>query len=111
MVFWNSLEVDAYDKLEVSVSAGDGGTIQVIPVATNTVTFLCIQSSQYSPLITYQVNCGGDAIALDSLQNFMGQGGVSALNSAAESSTLVLSNGLVDDDVQIRILVGCSATA
>ena len=109
IAFSNSLEVAAYDKLEVSVSAGGVETIQLIPIATTAVTCLVIQSSQYSPSITYQVNGGGDAIVLDSSQSFMGVGAVSALDSAAQPSTLVFTNGLADD-VQIQILVGRSAT-
>lgn len=110
MAFSNSLEVDAYDKLDVSVSAGGGATIQLIPAAIGAVKFLLIQSSHYSQDLTYQVNGGGNDIVLDSPQSFIGEGAVSTLDSAAQPSTLVFTNGL-GDDVQIQILVGRSATA
>ena len=109
MAFSNSLDVAAYDKLEVSVSAGGGDTIQLLPTATNTKTSSCIQSSQSSSEITYQVHGGEDAIALGSPQNFIGVGTVSALDSAIQPSLLALTNGLAGN-VRIHILVGRSAT-
>ena len=109
VAFSESLDLDAYDKLEVTVAAGGSETIQLVPVATNAVQCLFIQSSQYDPNITYQVNGGGPNIALDSPQNFVGEGAVSALDAAAPS-TLDFSNGLATDDVSIQILVGRTAT-
>jgi len=108
--FSRTLEVDAYDRLQVTVIAGAGATIQLIPVATSAVQCLFIESSIYDTSLTYSVNGAGTNIALDSPQNFVGEGAVSALDSVAPPATLNFTNGLADD-VLLKVLVGRSAVA
>lgn len=106
--FTSSLQIDAYDKLEVTIPASGSETIQLIPIATSSVQCLFIQADQYSVDITYQVNGAGNAITLDTPQAFIGEGAVSSLDASAPS-TLDFTNNLVDNDVTIEILVGRSA--
>jgi hypothetical protein len=116
MAFATSMELNAYDKIEVSIpgtvsGGGSAGneTVQLIPVATNEVKCLVIQATQYGVDLSYEVNGAGTAIVLDSPQCFIGEGAVSSL-AGAPPSTLVFTNNLADD-VDITILVGRSALA
>ncbi len=110
IAFGSSIELDAYDKLEVTIADGSGSTLQLVPAATSAVQCLFVQSSEYSTGLTYQVNGAGTAIALDRPQSFIGVGAVSALDSAAPPSTLVFDNAS-GTDVNIQILVGRTAVA
>jgi len=116
MAFATSMELNAYDKIEVSIPGTDTGggsagneTVQLIPVATTDVKCLVIQATQYSADLSYEVNGAGTSIVVDSPQSFIGEGAVSSL-AAAAPSTLEFTNNMVDD-VDITILVGRSALA
>ena len=106
--FSTTLEVDAYDKIEVTVTAGGTETVQLIPAATNTVKCAFIQPSRYGNDLSYQVNGAGASLVLDKPQSFIGQGSIDALDSAAPPATLLFDNSL-SEDVDIQILVGRSA--
>lgn len=109
ITFSESLDVDAYDKLDVVVSPGAPKTIQLLPPGTTSVHFLLIKSSQYSDQISYTVNGTGSTIILDTPQNFIGLGSLATLDDTNDPATLVFTNNLVED-VNIQILVGRKAT-
>lgn len=106
--FSESLNVDAYDKLDVTVAPGAPSTIQLLPLGTTSVHFLLIQSSQYSDQISYMVNGAGSTIILDTPQNFIGLGSLAALDDVNDPATLVFTNSLAED-VNIQIFIGRNA--
>lgn len=106
--FSESLNVDAYDKLDVTVAPGAPSTIQLLPPGTTSVHFLLIQSSQYSDQISYTVNGAGSTIILDTPQNFIGLGSLAALDDVNDPATLVFTNSLAED-VNIQIFIGRNA--
>ena len=111
ITFSNSLKIDAYDKFNVSVASGATKTIQILPSGTTAVLFLLITSSQYSndtDKISYKVNGAGSPINVDTPQNFIGEGSLSALDDSKVPETLEFTNDLTDD-VDIQILVGRNA--
>lgn len=106
--FSESLNVDAYDKLDVTVAPGAPSTIQLLPPGTTSVHFLLIKSSQYSDQISYMVNGAGSTIILDTPQNFIGLGSLAALDDVNDPATLVFTNSLTED-VNIQIFIGRNA--
>ena len=109
--FSNSLNVDAYDKLDILVaSGGTPKTIQLLPSGTTSVHFLLIKSSQYSDQLSYTVNGAGSKILIDTPQSFIGLGSLAALDDSSDPETLVFTNDLAED-VSIQILVGRNVTA
>lgn len=108
--FSNSLSIDAYDKLDITVEPGAPATVvQLLPAGTTSVHLVIIKSSVYSDLITYTVNGAGADIAVDTPQSFIGAGSLTALAGAAIPETLEFTNGTADD-ITIQILVGRNAT-
>lgn len=108
--FSNTLNIDAYDKLNVVVTSGGAPeTIQLLPSGTTSVHFLLIKSSQYSDQISYKVNGAGSKILIDTPQNFIGLGSLAALDDSSDPETLVFTNDLAED-VNIQILVGRNVT-
>ncbi len=105
---FDSIEVDAYDKVTIAITAGNTQTVQVVPSGTPAVLFLLIKSNNYGQLLTYTVNGGADTIVLDKPQAFIGQGALAALDIANPPSTLEFSN-LLAVDVEIQLLVGRNA--
>lgn len=105
--------VDAYDKIDVVINAGEEEEVQVQPGDPGQVQFLLIRSDRYAPPeqetpgLSYKVNGTGKAIELDALQLLMGDGAVGLLGAGPK--TLVFSNEL-DQDASIEILVGRKAT-
>ena len=107
----SSLNIDAYDKLDVLVpSGGTPKTIQLLPSGTESVHFLLIKSSQYSDQLSYAVNGAGSKILIDTPQSFIGLGSLAALDDSSDPETLVFTNDLAED-VNIQILVGRDVTA
>ena len=108
----NTVSVDAYDKIEVVVSAGvSGEDIQVQPGDAGQVQFLLISSDQYSDDLSYSVNTAeadpGNRTKLDSLQLLVGDGAVGLLGQPP--NTLFFYNQTASD-ASIHILVGRKAT-
>lgn len=106
-------EVEAYDKIEVTVGAGESEkVVDVQPSAAGQVEFLMISltdSKQYGTDVTYKVNdTGGAAVELDAPQVLIGKGAVGLLDLAAPTK-LFFSNSL-GEDISVQILVGRDAT-
>jgi hypothetical protein len=106
-------EVEAYDKVDVTVAAGDTDKeVDVQPSAVGQVEFLMISladATQYGTDITYKINtASADAINLDAPQVFIGTGAVGLLNLTAPTK-LFFSNGL-STDASVQVLVGRDAT-
>lgn len=103
-----TITVDAYDKIEVIIPAGEDKKVEVQPGGSGQVQFLLISSNQYGDALTYKVNEDtADEIKLNALQLLIGDGAVGLLGAAPEK--LLFSNGM-DSETSIQILVGRKAT-
>ncbi|CAG0951124.1 hypothetical protein BURK2_00204 [Burkholderiales bacterium] len=96
------LEVDAYDKIEVTITAG--ATQQVNLVPSGTVSLLVINPAVPDVDLSYDV--GGNAVALDGPHVLIGTGAVSLLGGATDLS---FTNN-TGADATIEILLGRDAT-
>src|SRR5262245_50246278 len=80
MTFARSIEVEAYDKIEIKLDPGGNAApevpVEIQPGAATKVALLAIQSSVLGKEIVYRANGGGnnnsDPVALDQPQIFVG---------------------------------------
>jgi len=103
-----SITVDAYDKIQVTVGTQDTKTVEVQPGEADRVRFLLISSDQFGDDLTYKVDAGGSDIKVDAQQLLIGDGAVGLLDAAPK--TLTFTNNLAQD-ANIEILVGRMVTA
>lgn len=109
----DSVAVDAYDKLEVTVPGGEANLeVQVVPADAN-VQFLMVTTTPLGddPVdATYRVNdVAGDEHALDSpLLLLIGGGAVGLLGGAPR--LLFITNNSAAQAVAVEILVGRDPT-
>jgi len=96
------LEVDAYDKIEVTIADGDTQQVDLVPGGT--VSLLVINPDVPDADLSYDV--GGNAVALDGPHVLIGTGAVSLLGGAT-SLTFTNNTGV---DATIGILLGRDAT-
>jgi len=102
-----STEVDAYDKLAVTLDAGAADVdVDVQPGAAGQVRFLMIHASAYSEDVTYSADGGATSAVLDGPQVLIGTGAVGLLPQAPQ--TLRFSNNTADP-VTVDIIAGRSA--
>ncbi|MBG1267332.1 hypothetical protein [Nostoc sp. WHI] len=113
------IEVEAYDKIEVSVKAGSDLIVDVQP-GEKAVSFLLIKSSIYTSAnaaddkkLTYQPD-GKSAINLDNPQVSLGVESIAALLGKVQkitfSNKLAGSEGKESETAVIEVLVGRDAT-
>lgn len=112
IVVSQTVNVDAYDKIDVVVADGDDDKdIQVQPGGAGQVQFILIKSNKYDAALTYSVNAPEanpvERIKLDALQVLIGEGAVGLLGASPQ--TLYFYNH-VGQDVTIQIIVGRKAT-
>ena len=101
----DSKEIEAYDKIEVTVEENTTKQVEIQPGGDDRVQFLLIKSDTYSENLTYRVNdpISTNIIKLDALHVFIGNGAVELLTEAP--GKLVFTNDLATP-VSIEILVG-----
>lgn len=108
------ITVDAYDKIQVVIPGGDGGTpgkatVDVQPGGAGQVKFLLISADQYSDKLTYTLTGGVTGVKLDAQHLLIGDGAVGLLGAAP--TKLAFSNAVgVGKDITLTILVGRKAT-
>ena len=108
MMASDTKEIEAYDKIEVTIEAETTDKqVEIQPGGGGRVQFLLIKSDTYSEDLTYKVNDLTKIIKLDALQVFIGNGAVELLTQSPEN--LVFTNDLTTP-VSIEILVGRMAT-
>lgn len=108
----HSIEVEAFDKIEVTVPGATGGTpgeidVEVQPGGTGQVQLLFITADSYSEDLTYSVTGGTSDVVLDAPQLMAGAGAVALLGTA--QNTFTFSNA-DSSAVGVQILVGRDAT-
>src|SRR5215218_4057138 len=89
-----TVEVDAYDKIQVTVAVEEVKEVEVQPgTKKGRVQFLLINSDQFGDnddTLTYQVD-DGDPIALDAPQLFVGDGAVGSLGKTPDDPPKILT--------------------
>ena len=98
------LEVDAYDKIGVTISAG--ATQQVNMVPSGTVSLIVINPAVPDAKLSYEVS--GKAVVLDAPHVLIGTGAVSLLGVGG-AANLSFKND-TSSDATIEILIGRDAT-
>lgn len=106
-----TVEVDAYENIEVVVPKHDAedGTAEVgiVPADTGEILFLVIKADNYADTqLSYVIDDGTDAVALDAQQVFIGTGAVGLLGETLSKLTFTNKGS---KDVAVRILVGRKA--
>jgi hypothetical protein len=109
-----AVTVEAYDKIDVTVAAGDSDkVVEIQPGASSQVQMLLIKPSEYGETdptkgLSYKVHdAAATPIVLDQDQLYLGQGQVGLLG--AQIDKLLFTNNLAKN-VTIEILVGRDAT-
>lgn len=97
-----NLEVEAYDKIAVTITAGETKQVNLVP--SGTVSLLVINPVVSNADLSYDV--GGNAVALDGPHVLIGAGAVSLLGGAANLS---FTNNTAAD-ATVEILIGRDAT-
>ncbi len=105
----SDLDVDAYDKIAVGVTAGGDEAVELQPGPVGRVQLLLVASDVYDDALTYKVNdAGATAVKLDGQLLLLGDGAVGLLGAAP--SKLLFHNGTTKD-ATIQILIGRKATS
>jgi hypothetical protein len=104
------LEIDAYDKITVTVPDGTSDLdVDIQPGSTGSIKLLIVKSNAYGDGLTYTVNTGTTNHVLDQPHVLIGTGSVALYGT--EPTRLGFGNALGDGkDAQIEILVGRDAT-
>lgn len=119
LAFQQTLDVDAYDKIDVTVPAPPDAAatdlkVELQPGGAGQVKFIAIISNWFGDKLSYKINKKtADARALDQPHLLAGAGAVSLFDSAAPPTALFFSNALSGPDAKpanIQILIGRDAT-
>jgi hypothetical protein len=118
-VFNQTLEVDAYDKIDVTVPAPPDTTasdkkVELQPGGSGQVQFIAIVSDWFGDDLTYKINKKtANARTLDQPLLLVGTGAVSLFDNASPPTALFFSNtssGAKAKDAKVQILIGRDAT-
>jgi hypothetical protein len=103
----NSIDVDAYDKIEATIPTGGAATkVKVKVKPADDASFLLITASSYEN-ISYKVD-GGSSVDLDGPHILIGKGAVGLLGGTQEEFEFTNS---ASTDTDISILAGRDATS
>lgn len=112
-VLKRTLEVEAYDRIDVSVPASPATTDKEVglqPGGPGKVQFIAIVSDSYDDDLTYKINdITADSRALDQPHLLAGKGALSLFDSASPPAKLFFSNA-GSDEANVQILIGRKAT-
>jgi hypothetical protein len=100
-------EVEAVDRIEVTVPAAGNVAVSVQPGGAEAVQLLFLRAGTYSDDLTYTVTDGAADVRLNAPQLFAGTGAVELLGTA--QNTITFSNATAQD-IEVLILVGRDAT-
>lgn len=105
----NTLEVEAYDKVRVTLDDGTADErVDLQPGGADEVLLLVVKASSYDPPVTYKpVETTEDSVSLDAPLVLIGRAAVGLLGSAPRQFRWSNDTGA---EVDIEILVGRDAT-
>jgi hypothetical protein len=119
LTFNQTLDVDAYDKIDVTVPAPPDANasdmkVELQPGGAGQVQFIAIVSDWFGDKLSYKINKKtADVRTLDQPHFLAGAGAVSLFDSAAPPTALFFTNatsGATAKDAKIQILIGRDAT-
>jgi hypothetical protein len=119
LAFQQTLDVDAYDKIDVTVPAPPDAAatdlkVELQPGGAGQVKFIAIVSDWFGEKLAYKINKKtADPRALDQPHLLAGAGAVSLFDNASPPTALFFSNSLSGADAKpakIQILIGRDAT-
>jgi hypothetical protein len=101
------IAVQAYDVASATIAAGATSIdVNVQPSSTaGDVVFVVVNSDQFDAGLTYVVDGGTDAHALDAPHVLLGSGAVGFMNAGAPPQTLTFSSTLAKD-AHVQVVVG-----
>jgi hypothetical protein len=101
------IAVQAYDVASAKIAAGASSVdINVQPSSTaGDVVFVVVSSDQYDAGLSYTVDGGTDAHAVDAPHLLLGSGAVGFMNAGAPPQKLTFSSTLAKD-ANVRVVVG-----
>jgi hypothetical protein len=110
----NTVQVDAYDRIEVSVPDTSGTptatSVDIQPGAAGKIKVLLIRSNIYGDNLTYQVHDSTtDERVLNDALFLASAGGLELLEDAATPLDKLLVTNTTGQDVLLEIIVGRSA--
>ncbi len=103
-----TIEPEAYDKIEVPVTAGGSATARVQPNDSGVQFLLLYTSDGKYDTLTYEVDSSGDIVTFNGPHILIGTGAAALLG--ATQKVFAFNNGGATD-VTIGILVGRTATS
>jgi hypothetical protein len=105
----DTLEVEAYDKTQVTLADGDSDIeVDIQPGGAGLAQFVSVTATDYDNTLTYKVNAApATAIPLDGPHLFIGAGAVSLLDPAPIKLFFTNATG---SNVTVNVLVGRDAT-
>ena len=102
-----AIAVQAYDVASATVAAGASAVdVNIQPSSTaGDVVFVMVNSDRFDAGLTYVVDGGTDAHALDAPHVLLGSGAVGFMNAGAPPQTLTFSSTLATD-AHVQVVVG-----
>jgi hypothetical protein len=97
------IEVDAYDKFDLTIATGVTQTVDLVP-SGGAVKLLVLNPDEPDPELSYAV--GGKDIPLDAPHVLLGAGAVSLLGTL----TALTFKNATQSDITLQIIVGRDAT-
>ena len=110
-LFNRTLEVEAYEEIDITVVSGAGDKEVDLPSGAEPVQLIVIMSDLYADELTYKINTGTTSYNLDQPLLLIGTGAASMFSNAP--STVTFNNGTAAPnakDANVKILIGRDAT-
>lgn len=111
--FNQTLDVEAYDLIEITVPATTTSDLEVeLPGSTDGIEFVAIRSDSLGDDLKYKLDAGGSDYPLDQPLFLAGKGAVSffiASGATAAPTSLFFSNA-ASSEAKVQILIGRDAT-
>jgi len=105
--FNRTLNVDAYEEIDVTIAAGAADEEVDLPGSNKPVQLIAIMSDLYADELTYKINTGATVYKLNQPLLLLGEDAVTLFSSAP--AKLLFSNSAAKDS-KVQILIGCHAT-
>lgn len=102
-----NIAVEAYDVASATIAAG-ASDIDVVVQPSSTagdVVFVVVFSDTYGAGLTYKIDGGGTAHALDAPHLMLGAGAVGLMNGGAPPQKLTFSSTLAND-AKVQVIAG-----
>lgn len=99
-----TIEVDIYDKIDVSIADGVVKDVELLPDLPSNVKFFLVVSDHYETSgLSYTINTGGTDYNLDQPHILTGEGAIKLMDATPQKLVFTNQSG---KDAQIGILIG-----